>query len=148
MKIYEAQLSEKLLEKLIQLSGEWETENCTYGYRKNNREDIQWNRIFLAEINGSIAGYLFGRRDRAEHSRSIMADGTEFFEVEELYIVPGLRGQGIGSALFRYAEQQVKAEGVQFIMLSTATKEYKQILRFYIEELEMEFWSARLFKQL
>jgi hypothetical protein len=33
-------------------------------------------------------------------------------------------------------------------MLSTATKNARAILHFYLDELGMEFWSARLFKSL
>jgi len=37
---------------------------------------------------------------------------------------------------------------MEFIMLSTATKNYKSILHFYIDELGMDFWNARLFKKI
>lgn len=148
MKIYEIQLSDELLEKLVAMSADWEAENSTYGYRKNDRSDIEENRIFLAEQGGEILGYLFGHEEKAERASSIMPDGTPYFEIEELYVVPSHRSEGIGSALFSCAEQVVKAEGIEFIMLSTATKNYKNILHFYIDELGMEFWSARLFKKL
>ena len=58
------------------------------------------------------------------------------------------RNEGIGRALFLFAEQAVGEAGIEFIMLSTATKNYKRILHFYIDELGMDFWSARLFKKL
>lgn len=148
MNIYEAQLDEKLLETLIALSGDWEAENSTYGYRKNDRSDIEGNRIFLAEQDGEILGYLFGQEDKAERASSIMEDGTAYFEIEELYVVPSHRSMGIGRSLFQYAEQTVKAAGIRYIMLSTATKNYKSILHFYIDELGMDFWSARLFKRI
>ena len=77
-----------------------------------------------------------------------MTDGTPYFEIEELYVVPSHRSEGVGRALFQNAEQTVKAAGIEFIMLSTATKNYKSILHFYIDELGMDFWSARLFKKL
>ena len=63
-------------------------------------------------------------------------------------MIPRCRCSGIGKALFRYAEQQIKKTGIEFIMLSTATKNYKSILHFYIEELGMDFWSARLFRKI
>lgn len=148
MIIYEAKLNDELLEKLIAMSGDWEAENSTYGYRKNDRSDIEGNRIFLAEQDGKILGYLFGHEEKSERASSIMADGTPYFEIEELYVVPNHRSEGIGRALFHYAEQAVKAAGIEFIMLSTATKNYKSILHFYIDELGMDFWSARLFKKL
>jgi hypothetical protein len=33
-------------------------------------------------------------------------------------------------------------------MLSTATKNFRAILHFYVDELDMNFWNARLFKKL
>jgi hypothetical protein len=33
-------------------------------------------------------------------------------------------------------------------MLSTATKNWKAIFHFYLDELGMKFWSARLFKKV
>lgn len=148
MKIYEAQLSAELLEKLISMSADWEAESSTYGYRKNDRSDIEGNRIFLAERDGEILGYLFGHEEKSERASSIMAEGTPYFEIEELYVVPGHRSEGIGRALFSFAEREVRLAGIELIMLSTATKNYKSILHFYIDELEMDFWSARLFKKL
>ena len=41
-----------------------------------------------------------------------------------------------------------QAEGMGYLMLSTATKDCKRILHFYLDELGMDFWSARLFKKL
>ena len=148
MIVYEAKLNDELLEKLISMSADWEAESSTYGYRKNDRGDIEGNRIFLAERDGEILGYLFGHKEKSERASSIMANGTPFFEIEELYVVPSHRSEGIGRALFCFAEQAVKAAGIEFIMLSTATKNYKRILHFYIDELGMDFWSARLFKKL
>ena len=148
MRFYEVQLNDELLEKLILLSADWEAENSTYGYRKNESGDIEGNRVFLAEQDDQIVGSLFGRVEKDERSRSIRADGTPYFEIEELYVVPNRRGEGIGRALFSYVQNVIKTEGTGFIMLSTATKNYKSILHFYIDELGMDFWSARLFKKL
>ena len=33
-------------------------------------------------------------------------------------------------------------------MLSTATKNWRAILHFYIDELDMRFWNARLFRRI
>ena len=148
MKLYETELNEELLAILVRMSAEWEIENSTYGYRTNDRADIEGNRIFLAEQDGAIAGYLFGHEVKAERTSSIMTEGTEFFEIEELYVVPEHRGEGIGRELFAFAEQTVQHEGMEYLMLSTATKDWKRILHFYIDELGMDFWSARLFKKL
>ena len=147
-KLYEAELTDELLTTLITMSAAWEAENSTHGYRTNDRSDIEGNRIFLAERNGEVLGYLFGHKTAAERTNSIMEEGTAFFEIEELYVTPEHRSEGIGKKLFSFAEQTVQTEGISYLMLSTATKNYKRILHFYLDELGMDFWNARLFKKL
>lgn len=147
IRITETELTEDVLNELIRMSEEWEAEQSCYGYRKNERTDIVGNRIFLACEGTVVAGYLFGHVEKSEKAISIMPDGTPFFEVEEIYVRPTYRGHGIGKQLFEYAEQAATGEA-EYMMLSTATKNWKAILHFYIEELGMSFWSARLFKKI
>ena len=147
MRMYEAQLTDSLQKVLIEFSEDWEKERSCHGYRANGRTDIEGNRIFIAEDGGQIIGYLFGNHVNSKNSSSIMPEGTPCFEVEELYIIPSRRNSGIGSALFRFVEEQVK-DRAEYFLLSTATKNYRAILHFYIDEVGMQFWSARLFKKL
>ena len=142
----ETLLNEEILSRLIAFSRDWEAEDSTYGYRANTKEDIEGNRIFVAERDGRILAYLFGHQERSENMRSVMKEGTPFFEVEELYVIPEERNKGIGSGLFRYLEENLNEE--EYIILSTAVKNYKSILHFYLEELDMTFWSARLFRKI
>ena len=67
--------------------------------------------------------------------------------MEEIYVVPEYRCRGIGTELFEYLENNA-LDGAEYIMLSTATKNWRAILHFYIDELGMEFWNARLFKRV
>lgn len=147
VRVYETETNEIVLDKLIGFSGQWAEENSCYGYRPNNKEDIEGNRVFLAEEGGETVGYLFGKVFRSENMRSIMPEGTPYFEVEELYVRPDRRSRGIGEALFRHAENAVRAEA-EYMVLSTATKNWKAIFHFYLDELDMRFWSARLFKRI
>ena len=147
MKIYETELTGHVLEALIAMSVDWEAEKSCYGYRANGKDDIAGNRIFLAEENGEIIGYLFGNPFTSENMKAVMPEGSRCFEVEELYVVPPKRSQGVGSALFHHVEETVRNEA-EYIVLSTATKNWKSIFHFYIDELEMQFWSARLFRKL
>ena len=147
MKYEETSLTKDLLDRLIQFSKDWESENSCYGYIANSVSDIEGNRIFVATDDGNIIGYLFGHISQSKNMKSIMPEGTPFFEIEELYVVPQFRSQGVGSSLFSFAVTQIK-ETAEYAVLSTATKNWKAILHFYIEELGMEFWSARLYKKL
>ena len=128
MKQYEAEQSPEILEKLIQLSAQWAAEQNCYGYYPNTEADIEGKRIFLAEDEDGIEAYLLGKVESAKNMKSIMPEGTRYFEAEELYVVPEKRSKGIGEALFRFAEETIKKD-VQFIALSTASKTAR---RFYI----------------
>ena len=147
MLIREAELNDALLETLIALSRDWEAERSCHGYRANTRADIEGNRIFLAEENGAVVGYLFGHMERSEKQSSVMPDGTPYFELEELYVVPERRSAGVGAALFTHAEAALKSD-TEYFLLSTATKNARAILHFYMDVLDMQFWSARLFKRI
>ncbi len=96
---------------------------------------------------GRIIGYLFGHMKVAEKTSSVYQAGAKCFEIEELYVSPPCRNRGVGKMLFRYVEENV-ADEADIILLSTATKNFRAILHFYIDELGMEFWSARLFKKV
>lgn len=147
IRIVETGLTEEVLDKLIRMSEDWEKENSCHGYRKNEKSDIEGNRIFLAYCGDTIVGYLFGYAEKSKESSSIMPDGTPCFEIEELYVRPEYRNQGIGRKLFDYVENTVRGE-VDYLILSTATKNWKAILHFYLDELDMNFWNARLFKRI
>ena len=147
IRMAETDLTEEVLNELIRMSEDWEKENSCHGYRKNDKSDIDGNRIFLAYDGDTVIGYLFGYAEKSKESSSIMPDGTPCFEIEELYIRPEYRNQGIGRKLFDFVENTVRGE-VDYLMLSTATKNWKAILHFYLDELDMDFWSARLFKHI
>lgn len=147
MTIHEVVLNDVTVEQLIRLSKDWAAEDNCYGYRPNDKNDIEGNRIFFAEDGGTAIGYLFGKVCQSKHMKSIMPDGTPYFEAEELYVVPERRSQGVGAKLFRFMEEAMKSEA-EYVMLSTAAKNWKAIFHFYLDELDMTFWSARLFKKL
>ena len=144
MKIAEVQADEEILEQLIELSKKWEAENSCHGYRANTREDIIGNRIFAAFEEERIIGYLFGHSAKIDNMTSVIPKGSDCFDVLEIFVEEEYRNQGIGRALFEYMESVIDDE---YIFLSTATKNHKAILHFYIDEVGMNFHSAMLYKK-
>lgn len=138
---------DQVMDRLLEMSRHWAAENSCHGYVANGPADVEGKRVFVARDGGQIVGYLFGEQVQAQRDTSVMAKGTPFFEVDELYVCPDYRSQGIGGELFRFAEQAVKGQA-KFLALSTATKNREAILRFYLDRMGMVFWSARMFKPL
>ncbi len=135
---------------LIEMSGEWEKEFSTFGYLKNEAKDLANQRLIIAmdtETNKPV-GYLYGHKYKTINASVTIPKGASVFEIEEIFVRKDYRCRGIGTLMFNAIEEKIKNEGTSFITLTTSTKDYKKILHFYIDELGMTFWHARLFKEL
>lgn len=145
--IMEVELNDAVCARLIELSQAWADEDSSYGYVANTRADIEGHRIFVAREQGEIIGYLLSSMRVAHNINSIIPDGTEYFEVDELYVAAEHRGSGVGAALFECA-QSAASRVAEYMMLGTASKNWRAVLHFYIDRMGMDCWSARLFKRL
>lgn len=147
VEIEKSELSESNLNAVIELSKKWEEENLTFGYCANDENDIKGSDLFLAYLNDDVIGYLFGKCIVLDEMITPLKKNSKCFEIEEIYVKKEYRSQNIGKALFEYAESYYK-QTVDYITLSTATKNYKSVLHFYIDKMDMTFWSAKLFKKV
>lgn len=147
IEIKKCELDDRNIKAVIALSKEWESEDLTYGYCANNKNDLIGNDLFLAYLNNEIVGYLFGKCSVLNEAITPIDKGSKCFDINEIYVKEKYRSQGIGKALFEYTENYHK-QNIDYITLSTATKNYKSILHFYIEKMDMSFWSAKLFKKI
>lgn len=139
-------LDENLAKELIELSRKWQEEGCSWGIIANTQEDLS-EPLFVA-INGEeIVGYIFGHFYITENKTSYIELGCKCFMIDEIYVLPSYRNKGIGKELFGMMEKHVK-DSCQYLTLSTSTKNYKSILHFYVDELDMNFHSAFLIKEM
>lgn len=138
-------LDDNVVSQLIELSKLWAQEDITFGYVPNERSDL--NEPCIVALEGDkIIGYIFGHYYDNEKKIADIAIGDKCFEVDELYVLKEYRSQGIGKRLFELMNEEVK-DNVSFITLPTGTKDYKKILKFYVEITDMTFHSAFLFKK-
>ena len=143
--IHEAKQSD--LKRILELSLMWEKEDSCYGYRANTEDDFQ-DCYILAAYDDELVAYVFGKEEIQEKQTSVIDKNMHYFEIEELYVHPSYRLRGIGKQLMESHEKELKKKGLKMMALSTATKNWKAIMHFYIDEVGMNFWSARLYKRL
>lgn len=141
-----ATLSEEEISQLVQLSIEWEKEEVTGGLRSNTKDDLHLP-MYLALDNNKIVGYIFGHFYNRETKLWDIDIGTKCFDVDELYVAPNYRSQGIGKKLFSLLEEEVKKE-TQYMTLGTSTYDFRRIFKFYISEVGMSFHSALFLKKI
>lgn len=147
VEIRQERLTPEIGNILINFSKAWETENNCYGYQANKPSDIEGRTIFVANENKVPLGYLFGQFQTTEEDLATIPNNSRTFEIEEMYVTKTYRSKGVGQKLFRTLKKFVR-EKAEYLTLSTATKNYQRVLHFYIEELGMTFWYARLFKKI
>ena len=133
--------------RLLELSLMWEKEDSCYGYRANTEDDLR-DRYILAAYDDELIAYIFGKEEIQDKQTSVIDKNMHYFEIEELYVHPSYRSRGIGKQLMESLEKELKKKGLDLMVLSTATKNWKAIMHFYIDEVGMNFWSARLYKRL
>lgn len=143
--IHQARQSD--IKRLLDLSLMWEKEDSCYGYHANTEDDLK-DRYILAAYDDELIAYVFGKEEVQEKQTSVIEKNMHYFEIEELYVHPSYRSRGIGKQLMESLEKELKKKGLKMMVLSTATKNWKAIMHFYIDEIDMNFWSARLYKHL
>ena len=143
--IHEAKQSD--IKRLLELSLMWEKEESCYGYRANTEDDFQ-DCYILAAYDDELIAYIFGKEEIQDKQTSVIDKNMHYFEIEELYVHPSYRARGVGKQLMESLEKELKKKGLRMMVLSTATKNWKAIMHFYIDEIDMNFWSARLYKRL
>lgn len=132
---------------LVDMSINWQKEGSCEGYVSNTIDTFKDKDIYVALLNDEVVAYLYGYHDISKKNNSVQNINDRIFEIDEIYVKSEYRNKGIGNTLYEYVENDVK-DSADLILLSTATKDYKKILHFYIDELGLTFWSARLYKRI
>jgi ribosomal protein S18 acetylase RimI-like enzyme len=133
--------------KIQSLSVEWSDENITYGYSATSLEKLEKYKVWVAEVNGIIGGYLGGDTYVSTNMKSVMTIGTKCFEIEELYVSKQYRSLGIGALLYDTMLKELLNENVIYVTLVAANRNTNQLLDFYTSK-DMNVFSTRLFRQV
>ena len=132
---------------IVRLSTEWEQEGITYGYVADNLENVRRFRCWCILGSDGVAGYLIGEK-KTSSGICVMPDGSIYFKVWDLYIAREYRNHGLGSRLMGHVECLVKSEGIEYIILSSSTKDAAKIQKFYTQKAGFAIWDTTFFKKL
>ena len=146
MEIKKITLNSDYVEQLIELSKIWAEEKITVGLVPNDEADLK-EPCVAAITNGKIVGYAFGHYYNMQKKFGEIEKGAKCFDVDEIYVLPNFRSQGIGKMLLDKLKEEVKKEA-SYLTLVTSTKDEKKIVHFYQEVGEMTFGYAYFYQNL
>ncbi len=136
------------LKSVARLSEMFAKEGCCNNIVADNEEYFEDKCVWICEEERQIVAYAYGNIEEEENRRSYAERGDKFFELEEIYVLPQYRSKGIGQKLFHEIEMFAMQKGAKTMRLNAVSKNYKSLLKFYIDMLGMEFISAYLVKLL
>jgi|SRR5215213_8547738 len=124
-------------------------EDAIYGFVAEAVGQIEKsiNPYFLvAETGGEIIGFISGDVYVGDGS-AVVPQGEKYLEIENLYVAPEFRKQGVGGRLVDEALTKARRDGAAYATLYSASKEVHGILRFY-ERRGFESWYVQMFQKL
>lgn len=142
------QAAEADLPAVLALSDALIAEGCCNGMKPDTLDDLRGWVIHVAEADGQLVGYAYGEEAESRWSVGSCRKGERFYDLEMLYVAPSHRGRGVGKALYEAELARAQSLGVRQIRLTAVNRDWKRLLRLYLDELGFEFWTATLYRDL
>src|SRR5215210_5958079 len=73
--------------------------------------------LLVAEVDGTVAGYLYGSLEDRDWARLLDAHGA----IHDIFVDDCFRRRGVASALMREGIEALKGKGAKQVVLSSAT---------------------------
>lgn len=137
------------VQSISSLQHRWAEEGNVYGFLPESPEQVKAalnSYLLVAETNNEIVGFISGSIRRSE-GLAVIPEGERYFEIDNLYVMPKYRMQGIGGSLVDMCLAQVKEAGVAYALLYSAAKDIQGVLKFY-ERHNFQSWNVQMFRKL
>jgi N-acetylglutamate synthase-like GNAT family acetyltransferase len=147
MKIRNA--TEKDIPGIVALGNRFLKEIPTWGLVIRTEDELRQMEkrfIWVVEENGKLIGHAICL-PRKNDGSCIFEKKDKILELDEIYLVPESRGQGVGSELLEVIENHAKAAGFTRLFVDSSVKDLMPVLRFYRDN-GLKTWSVQLFKEL
>lgn len=139
--------TQNYLNNLIALSKSWVEEDICPSFGINEEKDYINQELYVAFDECRIVAYAKGFICKLENKTSYNEKGEKCFYLDEIYVNKSYRHQKIGKLLYKFMEKDLKNR-VKVIKVNAASKEYKKLLHFYIDQLDMSFNYALVVKRI
>jgi ribosomal protein S18 acetylase RimI-like enzyme len=143
------QAAESDVESVSRLQHQWAEEGGVYGFVPESREQIEGilgPYFLVAEVDEEIVGFVSGSVCISE-DKAVIPKGASYVEIDNLYVLPEFRGQGVGSRLISRVLAEAKDQGVAYALVYSAAKDIHSILRFYKRH-DFRSWYVQMFREL
>lgn len=143
------QIDKNDVPSICQLQKQLFEENIIHGFVLETAEEIEnfFNSYFLAaEINDEIIGFISGKICASDGS-AVIPKGENYLEIENLYVAPQFRKQGVGGRLVNELLTKAKQNNIAYALLYSAAKDLHGVLKFY-ERHNFQSWYVQMFQKL
>ena len=136
------------LSEILNLQPEFIDEGCCNGICLDKLENLANKTTFIIEENNKILGYAFRCFEIEAKDKTYVKKDEKSFNIDEIYISRIYRGKGYGKLLVKHIENFAKKQDCKNLHVVAVSKNYKELLKFYIDELGFLFFSAWLIKKI
>ena len=132
------------LPAISDLATQWAEEGSTIGQEAGTFQHYLEKSGFLivAEAGREIIGFLAA--DTKTQYLAVFKSRKPYVELEELYVVPGRRGRGIGSLLIDELKAAAKVKGLARYHVYSASRELEAVTAFYRKH-GFQVWSIQAY---
>jgi len=102
--------------------------------------------IWVAEENNKLVGYALWL-PYVKGNGCIFDEKDKVLALDEIYLIPKARGQGLGGELIEAVNAYAKKEGYTKLIVYSSVKDLIPIIRFY-KSSGFKTWNVQLFKEL
>jgi|TARA_Y100000310_G_C20697901_1_gene827056 ribosomal protein S18 acetylase RimI-like enzyme len=136
--------SKQDLEAVDKLSIQWQQEGSTIGQGVADFLPYfnEGAYLFVGEEDSSIVGFMAAEQ---KLDRLAVFDSTDpYIELEELYVVPEKRSEGVGSLLVNALKDAGNRDGIRHFHVYSSSRELDRVVSFYRKH-GFGVWSIQAF---
>ena len=141
------QCDETDLPAIAQLYANFAAEEIAYGLVAENVDELRQRLsayCLVAEVKNEIVGFVLAT-EQINPGYAVMPESERYLAIDDLYVLPAFRQQGIGSELLAAVEEQARANSIVRFLLYSSVKDLDAVIKFYRRH-GYQSWCIQMYK--